>query len=334
MWRIAGLSGIPRGLTVTSADRLATIAGTPQSPGTYTLAVMVETDPARTFPDGRKIERVLTVQPPAPSMRIGPLMALSFTAGRPLQAEFQATGGVPPVRLAPGTATAPEGLAWSCAEERPLCTLSGTPRAPGRHALALVATDAQGTQIEANPVLTVTMPDAPGAPQILPDTLPVAIAGEPYTAVIVILGLDPGLDLKPQISGPAWLDASTKGPVVTISGTPPAPARTTLTISDPQFAALIGRPAQSWTLRTVAALADDPCAELDLPEPAELPDIRSREAARVVQQALATAGFYTSTIDGIWGAGSQQALSNFRTKTGLPHTDGIDACTFHYLTQN
>lgn len=332
-WRIAGVGQVPEGLTVSIDGRSATISGTPQVEGTFPLAVTLETDAERALPDTRGVERQLRVGPSAPAMRLGPQVLPVLGAGQTAAIEFYISGGVPPISLRPDTAEVPEGMVWDCADRRPVCTLRGTPLAPGTHRLVLAATDAADATLEDERTLTVTGDPAATAPQILPDTLPVAISGEPYSAILVVTGLDPALALSPEISGPDWLGLAVDGPVMTLSGTPPSPGRATVALSDPQFEALLGRPSYNWVLRVVVARPDDPCAGLDLPVAEQVPDLGSRDGARAVQQALAAAGFYSARVDGLWGAGSERALSDFRARNGLPQGDGIDACTFHYLNQ-
>lgn len=118
----------------------------------------------------------------------------------------------PPPTLPPGLALDPDGR------------LHGTPTKDGRFPLPLVLTDqAQGSV--SGTLMLVIQP----APAITTTTLPEAILGSPYEALIDSVGLD-----RPawSIAGlPAGLTASTEpGPQLRISGTPTTAAKATLTV--------------------------------------------------------------------------------------------------------
>ena len=55
--------------------------------------------------------------------------------------------------------------------------------------------------------------------------------------------------------------------------------------------------------------------------------------AREVQSRLAALGYYAATVDGIWGAGSRRALSNFKLAAGLPPNADWDRATQTHLFQ-
>ena len=52
-----------------------------------------------------------------------------------------------------------------------------------------------------------------------------------------------------------------------------------------------------------------------------------------VQRRLAALGYYTTTIDGIWGAGSRRALAEFKRRAGLPANADWDRTTQERLFQ-
>ena len=67
-----------------------------------------------------------------------------------------------------------------------------------------------------------------------------------------------------------------------------------------------------------------PTAAVQSQSSPDLLDPSSREDARKIQSRLAELGFYTSTIDGIWGKGSRGALTAFKKSKGLPATGDWD----------
>ncbi len=67
-----------------------------------------------------------------------------------------------------------------------------------------------------------------------------------------------------------------------------------------------------------------PAAPVESKSSPALLDPSDREDARKIQSRLAELGFYTSTIDGIWGKGSRGALIEFKKSKGLPATGDWD----------
>ena len=61
--------------------------------------------------------------------------------------------------------------------------------------------------------------------------------------------------------------------------------------------------------------------------PQPLLDLKKRDNARRVQQALAAQGLYTGKIDGVWGKKSKAALARFRASMAMPATAHWDQAT-------
>ncbi|HYZ23487.1 MAG TPA: peptidoglycan-binding domain-containing protein [Rhodopila sp.] len=74
---------------------------------------------------------------------------------------------------------------------------------------------------------------------------------------------------------------------------------------------------------TAAALGIDPAILLGVqqgslaPTPPPPPDTLQAASVRAVQERLHTLGFYNGSIDGIWGAGTQNAVQQFQQNRGL-----------------
>ena len=54
----------------------------------------------------------------------------------------------------------------------------------------------------------------------------------------------------------------------------------------------------------------------------------NRYSAMLIQQRLSDLGYYSSKVDGLWGAGSRSALNGFRRNTGL-----IESTEWNLITQ-
>jgi peptidoglycan hydrolase-like protein with peptidoglycan-binding domain len=60
----------------------------------------------------------------------------------------------------------------------------------------------------------------------------------------------------------------------------------------------------------------------------------SRQAVRNVQNRLRALGFYRGAPDGVWGAGTQQALERFQRGRGIEATGQINPVTAQALGLN
>jgi peptidoglycan hydrolase-like protein with peptidoglycan-binding domain len=60
----------------------------------------------------------------------------------------------------------------------------------------------------------------------------------------------------------------------------------------------------------------------------------SERAVRNIQQRLRGLGFYDGALDGIWGAGTQEALQRFQRGRALEATDQINPATAQALGLN
>jgi hypothetical protein len=100
---------------------------------------------------------------------------------------------------------------------------------------------------------------------------------------------------------------------------PPAPA-----ISDAPNPS-IGPVAPLRTPNELAALSPKPEGDVPMPTPrAAMRDPSSRVDALWIQTRLRDLGYYSGSINGVWGSASRRALLDFKTMNGLPDGDRWD----------
>jgi hypothetical protein len=88
---------------------------------------------------------------------------------------------------------------------------------------------------------------------------------------------------------------------------------------------LIGPVAPFRTRDEFAAQTPQPEGEVPMPPPrAAMRDPSSRADALWIQTRLRDLGYYSGSVNGVWGSASRRALLDFKTMNGLPDGDGWD----------
>jgi hypothetical protein len=176
-WQVTSGS-LPPGLTLEGAS--GTIEGTPAESGTFTVNATVS-DGSTPSPQTASETFSLTVAPSSPAITFAPPEA---TIGVPYSYTPSVNGGVAPYSWSSASGELPAGLSFDSSTG----TISGTPTTAGSSALTLQVTDSsQPVAQSVTGAGTLTVAPAP-ALQILFSTLPGAINGVPYRALVFASG--------------------------------------------------------------------------------------------------------------------------------------------------
>ena len=169
-WSI--VSGGVTGLTLDPNS--ATLQGTPQTAGTFTLTIKVSDSAGQQT----SLPFTITVSPPSLTITTGSLP--NGTVAVPYNQRFSVVGGTPPYTWSL-TGSAMPGLSLDSAQG----ILSGTPTAPGAFTFGLQVTDSKGVTGSRNFTLTVT----PATLKITnANQLSDAILGSPFSFQMAAIG--------------------------------------------------------------------------------------------------------------------------------------------------
>lgn len=209
------ITGLPTGLSATSGTPSASISGTTDNVGTFTVTAQV-TDAASNTASAtlsltmaQAAALTITTTSPLPGGSVG----------TPYSETLAATGGVTPYTwsLASGSSL-PDGITLSTAG-----ALSGTTSATGTFSFTVEATDAETPAQTAKQALSLTISTAPTTLSITTTSpLPAATLGTSYTTTVTASGGTPPYTwtLASGSTLPSSLSLASGTPSATISGTP------------------------------------------------------------------------------------------------------------------
>jgi hypothetical protein len=209
------ITGLPAGLTVTSGTPSATISGTTDHVGTFSVTAMVSDSesPAATVSTTLSLT---TVQ--AATLMISTTTLPNGTVSSSYSQTLAATGGVTPYTWSVASGTLPAGLTLSSAG-----VLSGTPTATGTSSFTVQAADAEIPAQSVTQALSLTI-NAVTAGLNITTTSPLAngTLSTAYSATITASGGTPPYTwtLGSGSTLPAGLSLTSGSPSATIAGTP------------------------------------------------------------------------------------------------------------------
>lgn len=213
---------LPPGIALTSAGRVATLSGTPSSPGTYTFS-LTATNAAGA--DTKAYRIVVAARGIAPTLPAASWPAVQVNT--PFSQTLDATGDEP-LTFALTGGTLPPGLTLTSAGRT--VTVSGTPTAVGDSDIEISASNAAGSDAETYRISVTAAPPAPVAPTLGEATWAGARVGDPVTASITVTGTAP-VDVRITAGSlPAGLTLARTATGVVISGTPISAGPTDFTL--------------------------------------------------------------------------------------------------------
>ena len=213
-WMIAGL---PAGLTSSSATPSATISGTTDHVGTFSVTVTVSD--SQSTPATASVTLSLTITQAA-TLMITTTTLPNATLNTAYSQTLTATGGVSPYNWTLASGTLPTGLAISSGG-----VISGTPTASGSFSFTVQATDVESPAQTAKQALSITINTTSGSLSITTKSpLPNATLNSTYSAMVTASGGTPPYTwtLGNSSTPPAGLSLTNGSPSVTVSGTPTA----------------------------------------------------------------------------------------------------------------
>ncbi len=219
---VTGSNTLPAGLTLSPSG---TISGTPSEVGNFTLTIQTQDSTTGTgapFTGSQTFS--LVVNPP--TISFSPTTLTGITAGAGYSQALTGTGGTAPYANFTITAgTLPAGLTLSTAG-----TVSGTPTQAGSFTITVQAQDSTtGTGAPFTGSQMFSFSVAPPVIVLAPSTLPLDIAGTPYTATLSASGGTAPYSSFTVTAGtlPAGITLSSAG---TLSGTAAAAGTFTFTV--------------------------------------------------------------------------------------------------------
>jgi len=151
----------------------------PLQPGAYPFQWQWQKDGLGFFGDMSPNSSIL-VRQPAPPLLISTEGFAAGSIGSPFLQQLAATGGVPPYTWSIASGSLPPGLALDAASG----SVRGTPYAAGTFSFTVVVTDSRSTSSQKQGSITIiALPLS-----ILTASIPVAVAGSPYTQQLAASG--------------------------------------------------------------------------------------------------------------------------------------------------
>jgi hypothetical protein len=238
-------TGLPTGLTLSSATPSATISGTTDDVGSFTVKATVTDSESPTVSVSATF--TLTIAHAA-ALSISTTSLAGGTAGTAYTATVTATGGVTPYSW---TATGlPTGLTLTSAT--PSATISGTTDAVGTVSVKATVTDSESPAVSASATFSLTIAQA-AALSISTTSLPSGTVNSSYSEKLSATGgVTPYQWTKISGALPTGLTLSTDG---TISGTPTATGDFSfgVTLKDAESPAQTASATVSITINAVSA---------------------------------------------------------------------------------
>jgi hypothetical protein len=213
-WNITGL---PAGLSFTSATPSATISGTTDDVGTFTVMATV-TDSAAT-PATASATLSLTIAQ-ATALMVSTTALPNGTVNVAYSQTLAATGGVTPYKFSLASGALPAGFSISAAG-----VISGTATSTGTSSFTVKVTDSESPAQTATQALSIAITTASAGLNITTiSPLPGATLGSAYTTTVAATGGSPPYTFTLGASSvlPAGLMLTSGTPSATISGTPTA----------------------------------------------------------------------------------------------------------------
>lgn len=211
------ISGLPTGFTSTSGTPSATISGTTDHVGMFSVSVTVSD--SESTPATASVTLSLTIAQAA-TLVVTTTTLPSGTLSTPYSQQLAATGGVSPYSWIVASGTLPAGLSLSTAG-----MISGTPTASGVFSFSVQASDAESPVQTAKQGLSVTINTTSSGLSITTSSpLSDATLDSDYTTMVTATGgVTPYTwSLATGLSLPAGLTLTSGSPSATISGTPTA----------------------------------------------------------------------------------------------------------------
>lgn len=187
-FRIAFISGVPHGVTVTSVTgNSVTLSGTPQVAGSFGITVSAQDSSTGSGPFTITGAFTLNVSPSTVTLSpVGPTLP-DASSGSAYSQTFSASGGTAPYRFTIVSGAPPAGMTFNTATG----ALTGTPSASGTFPFSVQATDSStgpGTPFSATNNYSLVVNAPPVIIVLSPSTLPNGTSGVNYSQTMVATG--------------------------------------------------------------------------------------------------------------------------------------------------
>jgi hypothetical protein len=209
------ITGLPAGLTSSSATPSATISGTTNHVGAFSITAKVS-DSAST-PATASVTLSLTISQAA-TLMVTTTTLPNGMLNTAYSQTLSATGGVGPDSWTLASGTLPTGLAISSGG-----VISGTPTAGGSFSFTVQATDAESPSQTAKQALSITINTTSSGLSITTKSpLPGATLGSTYSAMVTASGGTPPYtwSLGNSSTLPSGLSLTSGSPAATVTGKP------------------------------------------------------------------------------------------------------------------